>query len=207
MNRYIQQFINENEDLIDNDEWDTIYAKLWSLFGQSTVSEFTRVVIEAGIFPIRKMTAIPYGYRFNDLSLQVEIIPDNITEIKDEAYAWCSKLQLLKFDCTNCTTIHKGAFSFCELLDRVVIPSCVTEIRSDAFAGCTNLRSLKLKEGIQSIESRAFLGTKLSEVELPRSLIMLGLSVFPPTCTVKIYRGSDIEQVVRSHKYKVEYID
>ena len=59
MNRYILKFINENEDLIDNNEWDTIYAKLWSLFGQSTVSEFTQVVTEAGIFPIRKMTSIP----------------------------------------------------------------------------------------------------------------------------------------------------
>lgn len=207
MNRYIQQFINENESLIDNDDWDTIYSKLWALYGYSTIGEFTQLLTEAGIFPIKKLSVIPRGFRYNDLTLTAETIPDNVIEISEEAYVWCTRLQTLIFDTTNCETIGERAFQFCAALTEVTIPGCVKNIRAAAFAGCSKLESLKLEEGIQSIEGKAFLGTKISEVELPRSLIMLGMSVFPPTCTMKIYRGSDIEQVVKSHKYKVEYID
>ena len=207
MHPYIQQFINDNEDLIDNDEWDTIYAKLWSLFGQAICGEFTQVLAEAGIFPKYELTAIPYGFRYNDLSLKAETIPDNITEIKDEAYTWCTNMHTLTFDTTKCKTIGENAFQFCTALTEVTIPSCVEGVRAGAFAGCSSLSKLVLEEGIQTIEQRAFLGTNLKEVLLPRSLFMLGSSAFPPTCTLKIYRGSDIEQVVKAHKYKVEYID
>ena len=195
MNRYLEKFIIDNEDLIDDNKWDTIYAMLWSQFGQSTCGEFTKVLTEAGIFPKYTLTTIPYGFRYSDHSLTAE------------TYTWCTHLQVLTFDTTKCETIGENAFQFCTALTEVTIPSCVKSLRAGAFAGCSRLESLKLEEGIQSIEGRAFLGTKISEVELPRSLIMLGMSVFPPTCTVKIYRGSNIEQVVRSHRYKVEYID
>lgn len=207
MNRYIQQFINENESLIDNDEWETIYAKLWSQFGQSTCGEFTQILSEAGIFPIYKLTTIPYGFRYNDVTLKAETIPDNIVEIKDEAYCWCSDMHTLTFETTKCKTLGKRAFQFCRSLTNVVIPSCVESIRQEVFSGCTELSSVTFEEGIQSIEGRAFLGTKLEEVMLPRSLMMLGNAVFPLTCTIKIYRGADIEQVVKSHRYTVEYID
>jgi hypothetical protein len=207
MNRYIQQFINENESLIDDDDWDTIYSKLWSLYGYSTIGEFTQLLTQAGIFPIKKLSVIPEGFRYNDLTLTVETIPDNVTKISEHAYAWCTRLHTLIFNTTKCTEIGENAFQFCANLTSVKIPACVRSIRSGAFSACSKLSTLEFEEGIQSIEKQAFIGTNIQEVVLPRSLIMLGMSVFPPTCTMKIYTGSDIEQVVRSHKYKVEYIN
>lgn len=206
MNKFIETFILHNEDRIDKNEWAEIYEDLAENYSHSFTSEFTQVLVEAEVFPIKYLSKLPDSYRFNDLKLEVEEIPNNITEIGKNCYQWCVKMHTLIFNTSNLLKIGECAFQFCTALHEVEIPASVKVISDSAFAG-TGLDKLILNEGLERIEGRAFLGTHLQEVELPRSLYGLMPNAFPSDCTLKIYRDSDIEQVVRSQRYKIEYLD
>lgn len=206
MNRYIKSFINENMDLIDLNSWDTLYSKLWALSGPATISEFTQVLAEASIFPIYNLKNLPEGFHFNDPSLSVEIIPDNVEVIGEKAYSWCTKLNKLIFKTSKLNTIGPSAFEFCTSLKEIEIPKCVHTIAQGAFSA-SGLEKLTLNEGLLSIEKTAFLGTNIQEVILPKSLVLLDTSAFPSTCLLKVYKGSILEQNLNLSRYKVEYIE
>lgn len=61
------------------------------------------------------------------------LIPDGITEIKNEAFRKCSNLK------------------------SIIIPNSVTKIGSYAFSGCSNLKNIKMPNKIEIIECGVFL--------------------------------------------------
>ena len=63
------------------------------------------------------------------------IIPDSVTSIGDNAFAWCTGLTSVTIP-NSVTSIGDEAFSGCSGLTSVTIPNSVTSIGDEAFSGC-----------------------------------------------------------------------
>ena len=70
-------------------------------------------------------------------------IPDGITNIGNEAFSWCSKLE------------------------EVTIPNSVTKIKDKVFYLCYNLKTVTLSENLESIGEGAFNSCCLNFVIMP----------------------------------------
>ena len=68
-------------------------------------------------------------------------IPDNCTQIGNNMFSGCSKLE--KIDLSNVTSIGVSAFSNCTSLQNVDL-SNVTSVRTSAFSNCTSLQNVDL---------------------------------------------------------------
>lgn len=60
----------------------------------------------------------------------------------------------------------------------MTIPHNVKEIGESAFSNCRNLASVTIENGVESIETLAFLDTNLLEVTIPSSVTTMGDCVF-----------------------------
>lgn len=122
-----------------------------------------------------------------------------LTEIPDEFFYNCSKLESFGDIQNGCTSIGAKAFSGCQALEEITIPSSVTSIGSSAFSGCQGLTSLDLSN------------TKITTV--PEYLISssrsLGTVVLPSTVT-KIgkwaFQGCEALSSINLEDTKVEEI-
>ncbi len=121
-------------------------------------------------------------------------------EIKDEAFAECSKLQSYSVSrsyrpmfplfntSTNNTEVKTGinfdrvtsigdlAFLECEKLTTVELPQC-TSIGYGAFAKCKSLSTIRLTK-VESIGDLAFIQTALTNVTLPTTINYVGAGAF-----------------------------
>ncbi len=73
-------------------------------------------------------------------------------------------------------------------LERIVFASTVTKISDYGLARLNNLKEIKLNEGLDFIENRAFLQTSISTIELPSTVRKVGPYAF--------YRCNNLEKVV-----------
>lgn len=115
------------------------------------------------------------------------IIPDSISEIKEEAFMRCRRLDNV-FIPDSITEIGKNAFLGCTGLTNIVIPKSVTKIGEHAFYG-TGLMSIMVDESNSTFDSRdncnAIIKTKDNELILgckntviPNSVTRIGKSAF-----------------------------
>ena len=109
-------------------------------------------------------------------------IPDNITEIADNAFWRCSNLTQVTIPNTV-TTIGESAFHYCENLTQITIPYNVTKLQRSTFGGCTNLSKVNLPDSIIAIDSMTFSDcTSLTEIEIPGSTTSMENTIFS-NCT------------------------
>ena len=129
-------------------------------------------------------------------SLKELFLPDNVTEIANDAF----------FDLTSLTspianshifvrmplsyqgaytiqdgiqTILDNAFLECTDITEVTIPTSVTSIGESAFQNCRKLQSISIPEGVLELKNNCFAGcTNLAQVSLPNSLQSLGEGAF-----------------------------
>ena len=81
------------------------------------------------------------------------IIPNNVTSIGDNAFAYCSGLTSITIP-NSVTSIGSNAFSGCSGLTSITIPNSVTRIGDYAFSGCSGLTSIIVEEGNTVYDSR-----------------------------------------------------
>ena len=114
------------------------------------------------------------------------------TELEDEVFKGCTKLETVDFEdgynaplpklfFWNCTalknvtlrgtmgSIHEGAFKGCTNLTTIDIPTGITQLGNDVFMGCTNLSKVTLPlTGLTAISQSAFSGCiALTDIKLP----------------------------------------
>ena len=82
-------------------------------------------------------------------------IPNTVTVIGRDAFAWCESLTSITIP-NNVTTIENQAFRNCDGLTSITIPNSVKEIGTYAFHGCSNLSSLYDCSGVVSVGYDAF---------------------------------------------------
>lgn len=82
------------------------------------------------------------------------VIPEDITEIKNETFNGCGALQSV--------TLHDK----------------ITSIGQSAFQSCTSLKNIQLLNGLKSIGREAFSGCGLTSIEIPSSVTEIGVQAF-----------------------------
>lgn len=117
MKKSLKNFIEENIEMIENEEFDVIYSDLDADFRYTLIGDFTEALIKAGIDPAKYMKEIPPHY-LGGTSLRSYTIPNNITAIGEYAFSG-----------------YNG-------LTGVVMPSTVTSIGAYAFRYCSELESI-----------------------------------------------------------------
>lgn len=101
-------------------------------------------------------------------------LPDSVTTINSEAFAWCTQLSDCQFG-NGLLNIRSWAFYRCYQLESITIPSGVRSLGPYAFESCIALKSVHLNDTLESIGKRCFNDTyKLTELELPSSLQYIG---------------------------------
>lgn len=78
----------------------------------------------------------------------------------------------------NVKKIAAGAFSNNQNIVNVVMPDGLYDIGEDAFNNCKNLKQVKFNDDLEYIDDRAFKDTALSVINIPASVLGLGLGAF-----------------------------
>ena len=81
------------------------------------------------------------------------IIPNNVTNIGNNAFASCSDLTSIVIP-NSVTTIGGDAFASCSSLASIIIPNSVTNIGEQAFRKCHGLTSITVESGNTIYDSR-----------------------------------------------------
>jgi len=71
-------------------------------------------------------------------SIHTVIIDDNVTNIGDGAFEYCSNLTSVTIP-TTIRKVGKTSFRYCTSLNNITLPACIYEIEGGAFCGCSNL--------------------------------------------------------------------
>lgn len=116
-------------------------------------------------------------YAFYSCGLTSIIIPNSVTSIGEQAFAYCSGLTSITVP-NSVTTIRNGSFSNSGLTS-VIIPNSVSVISQDVFRGCSLLSSITIPNSVLSIEAGAFQGcSHLTNIIIPNSVTSIGFQAF-----------------------------
>ena len=102
------------------------------------------------------------------------IIPDDVTEIGDNAFFNCRLLKSVTIP-ESVTKIGDLAFYNCGKLSEIVLPSSITSIGNNAFDACQGLKSVIFSVGLRSIGKSAFSSCgNLNKIIIPNTVISIG---------------------------------
>lgn len=169
---------------------------------------------------------------YNCTSLYYVSLPDNITDIFAETFAY-TRLRTINlprdlseigpgaFSNTELTsvTIPEGtryidyqAFENCIDLQRVSLPNTIRYISTFAFANCSDLEQIKLPENITEISNYTFKNcSSLTQINIPEKVTKIGKEAFSgcvklaqKSSALIIYNGNLIEYVVNDLAYAID---
>jgi hypothetical protein len=126
--------------------------------------------------------------KLHDKIVEVAIIPDGTTEIRDYAFCDCYYLKSVTIP-KSVTEIGEKAFSDCCSLGSITIPESVSKIGALAFVRCTSLESIVVADGNPAYDSRkgcnAIIETETNTLIagcdttiIPESVTKIGRSAF-----------------------------
>ena len=114
----------------------------------------------------------------NNTLLTSVVIPDGITNIRNNAFNGCSGLTSVTIP-ESVTSIGDDVFRECNSLTNMIIPESVTSIGESAFSHCSNLTNIVIPEGVMNIESYTFDGcSSLANIVFPKAMTSIGASAF-----------------------------
>ncbi len=120
--------VGNNNQMYSNDEFGVLYNK-------------------------NKTTLIRYPHGNNRIEY---IIPNSVTNIRDEAFSTCRNLMSIRIP-DSVTTIGERAFWGCENLIGIRVPEGVSNINDGTFSYCENLTSIEIPKNIVAIDWLSFL--------------------------------------------------
>lgn len=230
MNDIIKDFINNNEQLIDSNDWETVYNNAQiDIVNNYEIGEFTKILTDADIDPLEYIDYIPAAYLCSTFTDKFDIpdhivsigsfalantdikeifIPSSVKHINKYAFSECDDLEVVNIQ-TGLKTLHSGVFSSCYKLKQINFPSSLTDIGVDCFLGCHALpEELYLTEGLETLHKGAFHfgDTKSRTVYLPKSLKYIHPDAFDPETTLVVHRDSYAHTFVTTSIYVYEVI-
>lgn len=133
----VKQFIEENIDQVDNNEFLYLYKQIRSY---AFTRCFTETLLAASINPLDYIDEVPERYLYES-KIQELHIPTGITAVGRYAFARCTELTQLSLP-EGLTLIDEGAFMNCTKLERIHLPASLKYIEAGAFQGCTALKDV-----------------------------------------------------------------
>lgn len=94
---------------------------------------------------------------FHNSAVTSVTIPDSVTSIPDDAFAFCSQLTNISIP-NSVTFIGFSAFNSCTSLKSITLPSSLSTIQSSAFYNCGNLETIRIPVSVTFIGNYAFAG-------------------------------------------------
>lgn len=190
----VKEFIQNNIELIDNNNFNEFYNKARALYLEA-VGEVTSILLSSGINPLNYMTNVPIGFMYK-IDVKEFEIPEDTVSIEDFAFSGCKSLESI--------TMHQGmlrigedAFRSCRALKDVLIPYGVTKIGTNAFNYCTSLESVTIPNSVRSIKPYTFYNcTSLKNVNIGNGAADIQRGVFE-NCTslTDVIIGSGIKWI------------
>ena len=230
MNHIIKDFINNNEQLIDNNDWSTVYENAAiDIVNNYEIGEFTTVILDADIDPLEYLDRIPTAYLCSTFTRDFKIpsnikyigayalantdikeitIPSNVEHINNYAFSECDYLEVVNIQ-SGLRTLRSGVFSSCYNLKQINFPPTLKEIGINCFLGCHALpEELYLTEGLETLHKGAFHfgDTRSRTVYLPKSLKYIHPDAFDPETTLIVHRDSYAHTFVTTSIYVYEVI-
>ena len=124
------------------------------------------------------------GYTFQDCtSLETVVIEKGFLYLNGTTFKGCTALKNVTLP-ASLTTVGNNCFEGCTALTGISFPSGMEgSIGGNAFKDCSALTSVTFAEGakITSIGASAFIGTGLTTIKLPATLLSIGASAFTGT--------------------------
>lgn len=217
MNEAIKNFIEKHSDLIDKEDFTSLYSESSAELGEST-SELTRALLDADINPLNYLKAVPNYFLKGDASVVYFDIPNKIKSIGYGAFDYCTNLVDITIP-NSVTLIDEEAFRHCEKLTSITIPNKVRTLGDCVFQdctkitnltipskvdtiplwtvyGCTNLESVVISDGVERIAKYAFEGCpNLTTVVIGKGIHFIGNYAFLScdNLTDITYRGTKAE--------------
>lgn len=123
------------------------------------------------------------GYRISSLFIDGRdlfkgdlTLPDGLTELPDEAFAYCTELTSVTLP-KSIVKIGNGAFKYCEKLQQATILG-PAEIGAEVFISCDELHKVYLADGVKSIGTGCFsFCEKLEPIFIPKSVVEVGYQI------------------------------
>lgn len=102
------------------------------------------------------------------IQLRNIILPEGVSKIGDEAFAYVAKLENINLPSTL-QEIGKVCFSDCYNLSvgPLTLPEGMESVSERYFMNCRSLEEIRLPESIRNIENEAFSGSKITAVNFP----------------------------------------
>jgi hypothetical protein len=128
------------------------------------------------------------AFHFSDISRA--IVPDSITNIGFQAFAYCQNLTSIEVGTLNKMYTTADGVLFDKLQNTLIqcpsgkagvysIPNSVTTIAEWAFASCNNLKSITIPNGVTDIPPHAIYGCQgLTNVSFPSSVVSIDDQAF-----------------------------
>ena len=110
---------------------------------------------------------------YNHSRLERVILPDTIKKIERLAFSECANLKEINLE--NIDYIERNAFSYCKSLASIEIYA--SYIGASTFYGCEGLEEVILHNTI-SIGSMAFSKTNIKTIDLPITVVDIGINAF-----------------------------
>lgn len=83
-----------------------------------------------------------------------------------------------------------------ELLQQVILPKNLKKIPKSMFFSCDSLKTIVIPETVEIIENCAFLGSGIENIDIPDSVIIIGVATFSGCSNLKTASiGSGIKQI------------
>ncbi|MDE6784035.1 MAG: leucine-rich repeat protein [Ruminococcus sp.] len=124
---------------------------------------------------------------FRGSNIRKIVLPEGIQEIRNEAFAYCAKLEEISLPSTL-EKIGISAFSGCYSLKTLIIPDRVSEIDKTALTGCDGLETVQLPNKLNSYPENL----------LSSAVHLKNLKICNPEMTMPENKLASVEDVVIS---------
>lgn len=189
MIKHVKLFIEENSNLLDNGDFEELYARIDAPYR----SDLTKILLDADIDPLPQMKRIP-SRMYEELDISRISTPSNIESIGPSAFHGCVHLKSAVF-ASGLVLIEDAAFNGCTRLKRIVLPDTLQVIERFAFYGCPITSPLVFPSSLTTIETAAFRDcSSIEKITLPACIKYIEMSAFLGTgLNEVIYQGTKEE--------------
>ena len=134
----------------------------------------TKAIAASAFYPEQDYAS---GEEIVNTGLTAITLPEGLEYIGEGAFQSCQSLAEISIP-DSVSVIGNGAFFNCTSLSSVKLPEKIGEIGMAQFALCESLKTIEIPENVGSIGDIAFMGSGLTDVEIPFYVYYIGSGAF-----------------------------